>query len=271
MQRLRQLTFASLECDRKKRREIFPERMDGPIPWERLEASIAPACPKGGGKGRQPHPLSVMLRCTASSCSAIRRSGDGGPACEAESIRRFAGVSLEKVPDETTIPTSAAGWSAADWRTNCSGYRVHRRGRVSAREQLRGDVLGVRFQPRGAIGIELELAGEDLVDPPAKNRPVVLLDLEVSPQIEQGALAHLGADAFGTNEAMGEIRLAGVGAARLGSADEHRATVAQGAIRRNACRIFYSTTSLSPAIHQSVASQNQPNPGQIPVNHGSQG
>ena len=51
MQRLRQLTFASLECDRKKRktrREIFLERMDGLIPWERLEARIAPACPKGG-------------------------------------------------------------------------------------------------------------------------------------------------------------------------------------------------------------------------------
>ncbi len=62
MQRLRQLTFASLECDRKKRRDIFPERMDGPILWTRLEARIAPTCPKGGGKGRQPHPLPVMLR-----------------------------------------------------------------------------------------------------------------------------------------------------------------------------------------------------------------
>ena len=30
-------------------------------------------------------------------------------------------MSLEKVPDETTIPTSATGWSAADWRTSCSG------------------------------------------------------------------------------------------------------------------------------------------------------
>ncbi len=30
---------------------------------------------------------------------------------------------LEKVPDETTIPTSATGWSAADWRTSCSGYQ----------------------------------------------------------------------------------------------------------------------------------------------------
>ncbi len=74
MQRLRQLTFASLACDRKKRRtrrEIFPERMDGLIPWERLEARIAPACPKGGGKGRQPYPLSVMLRvhCVQSFCN----------------------------------------------------------------------------------------------------------------------------------------------------------------------------------------------------------
>ena len=34
--------------------------------------------------------------------------------CEAESVRRFAGAVLEKVPDETTIPTSAAGWSATD-------------------------------------------------------------------------------------------------------------------------------------------------------------
>ncbi len=43
MQRLRQLIFSSLECDRKKRRtrcEIFPERVDGLIPWARLEARI---------------------------------------------------------------------------------------------------------------------------------------------------------------------------------------------------------------------------------------
>ena len=51
MQRLRQLTFTSLECDRKKCREIFPDRMDGPIPRACLEARIAPACLKGGGKG----------------------------------------------------------------------------------------------------------------------------------------------------------------------------------------------------------------------------
>ena len=89
--------------------------MDGLIPWARLEARIAPTCPKGGGKGRQPHPLSAMLRvhCVQLFCN-LKRPGDGGPACEAESVRRFAGAVLEKVPDGTTIPTSATGWSAAD-------------------------------------------------------------------------------------------------------------------------------------------------------------
>ncbi len=39
-------------------------------------------------------------------CSAVlqpERPGYGGPACEAESVRRLAVVSLEKVPDETMI------------------------------------------------------------------------------------------------------------------------------------------------------------------------
>ncbi len=71
MQRLRQLTFASLECDRKTRRVIFPERMDGPILWAHLDDRIAPTHPKGGGKGRQPHPLTVMLRvhCVQPFCN----------------------------------------------------------------------------------------------------------------------------------------------------------------------------------------------------------
>ena len=107
MQRLQQLTFASLEYDRKKRktrREIFLERMDGLIPWERLEARIAPVYPKGGRKGRQPYPLSVMLRvhCVQLFCNLSDPLMED-QLYEAESIRRFAGVSLEKVPDETTI------------------------------------------------------------------------------------------------------------------------------------------------------------------------
>ncbi len=87
--------------------------MDDPVPWARLEARIAPTHPKGGGKGRQPHPLPVMLRvhCVQPFC------GLSDPAmedllCEAESVRRFAGVSPEKVPtrrrSRLPLPAGAA-------------------------------------------------------------------------------------------------------------------------------------------------------------------
>ena len=54
-----------------------------------------------------------------------------------------------------------------------------------AGEQLGGDALGVRFERRGAIGAELELSGEHLVDAPAQHRPGALADREVSSQIKQ--------------------------------------------------------------------------------------
>ena len=59
-----QPTFADLEYQGKKRRtrrELFLERMDGLIPWRRLEERIRPVYPKPG-KGRRPYPLAVMLR-----------------------------------------------------------------------------------------------------------------------------------------------------------------------------------------------------------------
>ena len=52
-----QPTFADLEYDSKKRktrREIFLERMDSLIPWERLEERIRPFYPKAG-RGRRPY------------------------------------------------------------------------------------------------------------------------------------------------------------------------------------------------------------------------
>ncbi len=96
--------------------------MDGLIPWERLEARIAPVYPKGGRRGRQPYPLSAMLRvhCVQLFCNLSDPLMED-QLYEAESIRRFAGVSLEKVPDETTIPSSAIGWRTTDWRSSCSG------------------------------------------------------------------------------------------------------------------------------------------------------
>ena len=61
---MEQPTFADLEYDgkkRKTRRERFLERMDGLIPWDRLEDRIRPFYPKAG-RGCRPYDLSVMLR-----------------------------------------------------------------------------------------------------------------------------------------------------------------------------------------------------------------
>ena len=50
---LEEPTFADLEYAGKKHktREVFLERMDGLIPWERLEERIRPYYPKGDLEG----------------------------------------------------------------------------------------------------------------------------------------------------------------------------------------------------------------------------
>ena len=61
---MEQVTFADVEYEGKKRRtrrELFLERMEALIPWERLEARIRPLYPKAG-RGRQPYPLAALLR-----------------------------------------------------------------------------------------------------------------------------------------------------------------------------------------------------------------
>ena len=102
-----QPTFADLEYRGKKRRtrrELFLERMDGLIPWRSLEERIRPVYPKPG-KGRRPYPLAVMLRVHC--VQLFYNLSDPGMEdllYEAESVRRFVGLSLsEALPDETTI------------------------------------------------------------------------------------------------------------------------------------------------------------------------
>ncbi len=102
-----QLTFAELEYDRKKRRtrrELFLERMEQLIPWERLEGRIEPFYPKAGCD-RQPYPLGVMLRVHC--VQLFYNLSDPGMEdllYEAESVRRFVGLRLtDALPDETTI------------------------------------------------------------------------------------------------------------------------------------------------------------------------
>ena len=102
-----QITFAEAEYSekrRKTRREKFLEQMDVLIPWKKLEKKVRPYYPRNGN-GRQPYPLSVMLRI---HCMQLFYNLSG-PAMEdalyeIESVRRFAGLRLSgRLPDETTI------------------------------------------------------------------------------------------------------------------------------------------------------------------------
>ena len=104
---MEQLTFAELEHDAKKRktrRELFPEKMDGLIPWPRLQGRIAPFHPKAG-RGRRPYPPGTMPRVhCARLFHNLSDPGMEDLLCGAESVRRFAGLRLSgPLPDETTI------------------------------------------------------------------------------------------------------------------------------------------------------------------------
>lgn len=102
----KQLSFTDLEQTSKKkqtRREIFLVEMDKVMPWDKLEAAIDPFYPKAGN-GRRPYPLSSMLRiyCLqqwyALSDPAMEES-----LYEIASMRRFAQINIDTVPDETTL------------------------------------------------------------------------------------------------------------------------------------------------------------------------
>ncbi len=102
-----QATFAELEYGAKKkktRREKFLERMDGLIPWKELEDVIEPHYPKGSGRGRRPYRLSAMLRvhCVQLFYN-LSDPGMEDMLYEVEPVRRFAGLTLDALPDETTI------------------------------------------------------------------------------------------------------------------------------------------------------------------------
>ena len=98
--------FAELKYENKKkktRRERFLERMEALIPWSTLLEEIKPYYPCCD-KGRVPYPLESMLRV---HCVQLFYNLSD-PAMEdmlyeVKSVRRFCDISLEKVPDESTI------------------------------------------------------------------------------------------------------------------------------------------------------------------------
>ncbi len=104
---MHQPTFVRAEFEqrkRKTRRELFLERIEGLVPRPELEARIEPYYPRAG-RGQWPYPLATMLRihlvqlCYNQSDPAME-----DPLYEAESVRRFCGLTLtEPISDETTI------------------------------------------------------------------------------------------------------------------------------------------------------------------------
>ncbi len=102
-----QYTFSDMEYASKKRvtrREKFLSRMNGLIPWEKLEGRVRPHYPQAG-RGLRPYDLSVMLRV---HCVQLFYNLSD-PAMEdllyeVGSVRRFVGLRLSgPLPDETTI------------------------------------------------------------------------------------------------------------------------------------------------------------------------
>jgi len=103
---MEQSSFADLAYNHKKkktRKEKFLGEMDTILPWKRLLKPILKRYPKPP-VGRPPIPAEVMLRIYFMQ----QWYGLSDPAMEdslydIESMRRFAGVNLETIPDETTI------------------------------------------------------------------------------------------------------------------------------------------------------------------------
>ena len=103
---MQQSTFTDLEqscAKRRTRRERFLDRLDALVPWERLEAVVEPHYPKAG-RGRRPYPLSSMLRVHVVQLGYNLSDRDMEDMLyDAPSVRRFAGLGIEALPDETTI------------------------------------------------------------------------------------------------------------------------------------------------------------------------
>ncbi|UTW06978.1 IS5 family transposase [Pseudomonas benzenivorans] len=103
---MKQMTFADAEYAgkrKKTRKELFLIEMDQVVPWKGLIALIEPHYPKGEG-GRPAYPLLAMLRIHLMQ----NWFGYSDPAMEealyeTTILRQFAGLSLERIPDETTI------------------------------------------------------------------------------------------------------------------------------------------------------------------------
>ena len=107
MDHYQQISFADAEYANKRkvtRREKFLDQLEGLLPWQAMLAVIEPYYAQGKGRGRKPFPLDSMLRVHVAQI--VYNYSDPGmedALYEIESLRRFCGIRLEAVPDESTI------------------------------------------------------------------------------------------------------------------------------------------------------------------------
>ena len=101
-----QRSFADLEQDNPKKvtgKRKFLRKMEKALPWKQLTDAIRDRYPDGK-RGRPPYPLEVMLRIYFMKLwYNLSDPGMEDALYESVSIRQFAGVEMNTIPDETTI------------------------------------------------------------------------------------------------------------------------------------------------------------------------
>jgi IS5 family transposase len=107
MDQYQQVSFADAEYANKgkiTRREKFLDQLEGLLPWQAMVTVIEPHYASGKRLGRKPFPLISMLHVHVAQI--VYNYSDPGmedALYEIESLRRFSGIRLEAVPDESTI------------------------------------------------------------------------------------------------------------------------------------------------------------------------
>ena len=103
---MNQLSFSDEAYTYKKkttRKERFLGEMDEVLPWDDLLQPILRKYPKPG-QGRRPIPAATMLRIYfMQQWYGLSDPGMEDSLYDVASMRRFAGVALDAIPDETTI------------------------------------------------------------------------------------------------------------------------------------------------------------------------
>ena len=279
-------------------------RSNGPLQAEQSHRTVEEVAPDrlpvrhqgvgGAMQTHRPHRLEVRARQFAQGAAFAQpapgcalRTGtrharddraDGGGAqrrADAQPFERIGQCGLLHGPRSDMLHPDRAGaeqFRGVDVDMLEIGPPIRRRGSGADAvpgEQRGGDAPGMRLQRRGDIGGQGHPAGEELVDASAEHRPLALRDIEVPPQVGQGALPHLVADTFGAHEAEGEVLAVGAG---VGASDEHDGTVAGCRSRRKHKKYFMALHSLPrPRIKrlQAKIRENWRNRDESPANPGS--